>query len=64
MVDHLQSRGMPWRQYASHVKVRGTLSKLDVLRQVEHCLLQMITCEMKNVRSTMNTLHCVRASGH
>ena len=30
MVDHLQSRVMPWRQYASHVKVRGTLSKMDV----------------------------------
>ena len=33
MVDHLQSRVTPWRQYASHVKVRGmrTLSKMDVL---------------------------------
>ena len=30
MVDHLQSRVMPWRQYASHVKLRGTLSKMDV----------------------------------
>ena len=30
MVDHLQSRVTPWRQYASHVKVRGTLSKMDV----------------------------------
>ena len=30
MADHLQSRVMPWRQYASHVKVRGTLSKMDV----------------------------------
>ena len=30
MVDHLQSRVKPWRQYASHVKVRGTLSKMDV----------------------------------
>ena len=29
MVDHLQSRVTPWRQYASHVKVRGTLSKMD-----------------------------------
>ena len=32
MVDHLQSRVMPWRQYASHVKVRGTLSKMDVCK--------------------------------
>ena len=31
MVDHLQLRVTPWRQYASHVKVRGTLSKMDVL---------------------------------
>ena len=31
MVDHLQSRVTPWRQYASHVKVRGTLSKMDVV---------------------------------
>ena len=30
MVDHLQSRVIPWRQYASHVKGRGTLSKMDV----------------------------------
>ena len=30
MVDHLQSRVTPWRQYSSHVKVRGTLSKMDV----------------------------------
>ena len=29
MVDHLQSRVMPWGQYASHVKVRGTSSKMD-----------------------------------
>ena len=29
MVDHLQSRVTPWRQYASHVKVRGTLSKME-----------------------------------
>ena len=33
MVDHLQSRVTPWRQYASHVKVRGTLSKMDVTSQ-------------------------------
>ena len=32
MVDHLQSRVTPSRQYASHVKVRGTLSKIDVPR--------------------------------
>ena len=30
MVDHLQSRPMPWPQYTSHVKVRGTSSKMDV----------------------------------
>ena len=30
MVDHLQSRVTPWRQYASHVKARSTLSKMDV----------------------------------
>ena len=30
MVDHLQSHVTPWRQYTSHVKVRGTLSKMDV----------------------------------
>ena len=32
MVDHLQSRVTPWRQYTSHVKVWGTLSKMDVCR--------------------------------
>ena len=31
MVDHLQSHVTPWRQYTSHVTVRGTLSKMDVL---------------------------------
>ena len=31
MVDHLQSHVTPWRQYAIHVKVRGTLSKMDVI---------------------------------
>ena len=30
MVDHLQSRVTPWCQYASHVKVRGTSSKIVV----------------------------------
>ena len=30
MVDHLQSRGTPCRLCASHVKVHGTLSKMDV----------------------------------
>ena len=30
MVDHLPSHVTPWRQYTSHVKVRGTLSKMDV----------------------------------
>ena len=30
MVDHLQSRVTLWRQYASHVKVRDTSSKIDV----------------------------------
>ena len=33
MVDHLQSRVTPWRQYASYVKVRGTLSKMDVQKK-------------------------------
>ena len=32
MVDHLQSHVTPWRQYASHVKLHGTLSKMDVLQ--------------------------------
>ena len=36
MVDHLQSRVTPWRQYTSHVKVRGTLSKIDVILFFEH----------------------------
>ena len=40
MVDHLQSRVTPWRQYASHVKVRGTLSKMDVMDP--HVQLQSI----------------------
>ena len=31
MVDHLQSRVTPWRQYGRQVKVRGTLSKMNVL---------------------------------
>ena len=30
MVDHLQSHVTPWRQCTSHVKVRGTLSRMDV----------------------------------
>ena len=30
MVDHLQSHVTPWRQYTSQLKVRGTLSKMDV----------------------------------
>ena len=30
MVDHLQSRGTPRRQCTNHMKVRGTLSKMDV----------------------------------
>ena len=30
MVDHLQSRVMPWHQCASHVKVRGISLKMDV----------------------------------
>ena len=30
MVDYLQSRVMPWHQYASHVKVCSTSSKMDV----------------------------------
>ena len=34
MVDHLQSRVTPWRQYASHVKVRGTSLKMDVIDAV------------------------------
>ena len=33
MVDHLQSRVTPWRQFASHVKVRGTSAKMDVTRK-------------------------------
>ena len=33
MVDHLQKRVIPLRQYANHVKVRGTLSKMDVPTQ-------------------------------
>ena len=28
MADHLQSRVMRWHQYASYVKVRGTLLKM------------------------------------
>ena len=28
IVDHLQSCVTPWRQYASHVKVRGTSESL------------------------------------
>ena len=30
MVDHLRSRVTPWHQYESHVRVRGTLLKMDV----------------------------------
>ena len=36
MVDHLQSRVTPWRQYSSYVKVRGTLSKMDVNVDNQH----------------------------
>ena len=31
MADHLQSHGTPWCHCAVHVKVDGTLSKMDVL---------------------------------
>ena len=36
MVDHLQSRVTPWHQYASHVKVRGMLLKMDVYFMVTY----------------------------
>ena len=38
MVDHLQSRVTPWRQYASHVKVRRTLSKMDVYKHMKRAV--------------------------
>ena len=42
MVGHLQLRVTPWRQYASHVKVRGTLSKMDVL-EINHIVFKKPT---------------------
>ena len=33
VLDHLQSRGTPWRHCTNHVKARGTLSKMDVAEQ-------------------------------
>ena len=45
MVDHLQSRVTLWRQYASHVKVRGTLSKMDVVASqglTKHLTFQVV----------------------
>ena len=33
MRDHLQSRGTPWRHCANHVKVCGTVSKMDALQE-------------------------------
>ena len=35
MVDHLQSHVMPWHQYASHVKIHDTSSKMDVSIQCQ-----------------------------
>ena len=55
MVDHLQSRVTPWRQYASHVKFRGTLSKMDVLniRKAKKSLLPRVLKAMD--QSTRNS---------
>ena len=36
MVDHLQSRVTPWRQYASHVKVRGTFVENTCKKVANH----------------------------
>ena len=57
MVDHLQSRVMPWRQYASHLKVRGTLSKMDVpLRKyVKQYVKQYV--KLKNIDFSRNVAH-------
>ena len=48
MVDHLQSRVTPWRQYTSHVKVRGTLSKMDVPAMKSHKVTQTATRPKRN----------------
>ena len=39
MFDHLQSRGTQWRQCANYVKVRGTLSKIDVHSKIKNILM-------------------------
>ena len=41
MIDHLQSRVPPWRQYVRHVKVRGTFPKMDVSLDV---LMNVLRC--------------------
>ena len=66
MVDHLESRGTPWRHCASHVKVRGTLSKMDVRAHVEEKLLVAIS-DCDSILDTMtrstklgNNMTCMR----
>ena len=56
MVDHLQSRVTPQRQYASHVKVRGTLSKIDVLMKkvrVNLINLESLLLSVLKIKSTV-----------
>ena len=60
MVDHLQSRVTPWHQYASHVKARGTLLKMDVMEP--GIMMYEMNCSEKErslIRTAENLLWCV-----
>ena len=58
MVDHLQSRATPWRQYASHVKVRGTLSKLYVPNKILKACSDKISPHLSQIFNISLTTKC------
>ena len=60
MVDHFQSHVTPWHQYTSHVKVHGTLSKMDVWLFQERSLFTRMPA--KAVTEPTKMLGCQR--GH
>ena len=59
IVDHLHTRVTPTHQYTSHVKVRGTSLKMDVM---EPSMMYEMNCTEKErslIRTTENLLWCV-----
>ena len=76
MDDHLQSRVTPCRQYASHVKVRGTLSKMDLERSAHWRLIITVIVQnadkpsdffnyrLQNGRLTLQTGSLYRSTKH